>query len=99
MSIFCHYLAYASGLIALFVNESFPDPIKSSGTGLIEALSMSGPALTPFIASTCSHYHYHPLVVLGGITLIGNIPLLFTKKTRPRNDTTETKDSDSRCID
>lgn len=86
MSTYCSYIAYAYGLIVLFINESFPDRIKSSGAGLIEAFSMSGPAIAPFIASACNHYHYHPLVVFGGIVLLGNIPLLFTKETRPKND-------------
>lgn len=85
--------------MVLFVNESFPDKVKTSGTGLVEAISISGIAIAPFIASACSHHHYHPLAVFGGIVLAGNMSLLFTKETRPRNCCSQTQESNSSCID
>jgi len=86
MSNFPHYVAYGFGLLSLFINESFGDRVKSSGTGLVEAFSYFGTALTPFIVSFCRHIHIHPLTVFSFFLLTGILPLLFVKETRPHNN-------------
>ena len=76
---------FGFGLLSLFVNESLDDRVKSSGTGMIEAFSYFGTALTPFIVSFCHHIQIHPLTAFGFFLLTGIVPLIFVKETHPHN--------------
>lgn len=75
------YVAYCQGLLALFMNESFPDRVKSSGNGIIEALSNLGNLITPFVVSMTSNAGLSPVFVVSVILILGIVPLLPTKET------------------
>jgi hypothetical protein len=63
------------------MNESFPDRVKSSGSGSIEALSNLGNLVTPFVVTLTSDAGLDPVFVVSVILMLGIIPLFFTKET------------------
>jgi hypothetical protein len=75
------YIGYSFGLLALFTNESFPDRVKSSGGGVIEALSNLGDLVTPFVVTLTSNTGISPVFMVSVILILGITPLIFTKET------------------
>ena len=63
------------------MNESFPDRVKSSGNGTIEALSNLGNLITSFVVSMTSNAGLNPIFVVSIILILGILPLLPTKET------------------
>lgn len=81
VSMILSYSAYCQGLLALFMSESFPDRVKSSGAGTIEALSNVGNIVTPFIVSATTNIGLSAVFVVGLIMLAGVFALVPTKET------------------
>lgn len=63
------------------MNESFPDRVKSSGNGTIEALSNLGNLVTPFVVSMTTNAGLNPVFVVSVILILGILPLLPTRET------------------
>lgn len=61
--------------------ESFPDRVKSSGSGTIEALSNVGNLITPFVVSLTTNAGLNPVFVVAVILLLGIATLIPTKET------------------
>jgi hypothetical protein len=59
--------------------ESFPDKVKSRGSGSIQALAGIGNFITPFLVSFTSNHNLNPVVVVSILLLIGLVPLHFTQ--------------------
>lgn len=76
-------IAYVYGLSSVYINELFPDNIKSSATGLIEALHNSGSIFSPYVVTWSVDAHMSPIVVFAIILLFGSSGVYFIldKKT------------------
>lgn len=61
------------------MNESFPDRVKSSGSGTIEALSNIGNLITPFIVSLTINLGINSVFVVSVILLLGVVALVPTR--------------------
>jgi hypothetical protein len=64
--------------------ESFPNRVKSSSSGFIEALSNLDDHVTPFVVTLTSNAGLEPVFMVSVILILGIIPLIHTKETLNR---------------
>lgn len=77
----------------MITTESFPNSIKTTGTGIVEAFSNLGNIVSPFIVTISDHLGIQSIFIGGVVCLIGALALLFAKETLVKAPKNELKES------
>ena len=70
----------------MITTESFPSSIKTTGTGVVEALSNLGNMASPFIVTIADKMGIQSICIGGVVCLVGAVAMLFSKETLPKTD-------------
>jgi hypothetical protein len=65
-------------LFGLITTESFPTSIKTTGTGIVEALSNLGNMASPFIVTFAGKINVQSIFLGGILILIGCVPMFLS---------------------
>jgi hypothetical protein len=74
-------VAFGFGLYSLITTESFPSGIKTTGTGVVEAMSNLGNMASPFVVTLADKFDLQSMFIGGIVCLFGGLVMFLSKET------------------
>jgi hypothetical protein len=71
--------AFCFGLYSLITTESFPSGIKTTGTGVVEAMSNLGNMASPFIVTLADKFGLQSMFIGGVVCAAGGLVMFLSK--------------------
>ena len=72
---------FCFGLYSLITTESFPSGIKTTGTGVVEAMSNLGNMASPFIVTLADKWGLQSMFIGGVVCGVGGVIMFLSKET------------------
>lgn len=80
-------------MYSLITTESFPSSIKTTGTGIVEAMSNLGNMASPFIVTLADKFSLQSMFIGGVICAFGGLIMFFSKETLEDKPAKPTEDA------